>query len=621
MKTLFRRALAPALALVVVAAGPALADIAGTDVASYQHPNGTPISWSAVKSSGQSFTFIKATESVNYTNPHFASDYAAAAGAGLYRGAYHFARPSLGAGSAVEQARFFASVIGPQTRAGMLPPVLDLEQSGGLNRDQLIGWTSTFLTTLQSLTGRTPILYSFPSFLQNSLGSTTALRGYPLWIAHYTGAPAPSTPGFTTYAFWQYSSSGTVPGISGRVDMNRFNGTSAQLAQLARASAPAAPTAPTAPTEDPTGVTPPALVAISPPSRYTAVTPSRFVDTRTGLGARRGQVSGPLTVAVPASVPTDASGVVLNVSAVNPARAGYLRAAPAGSTPLATALNFVARQSYTGLVVARTDAARQATLTVAGGPTDLVVDVVGYYDTAAGSGGHWVASPPTRFVDSRIGQGTAGGTKNGDVTVTLPAGVPQNARGAVLNVSVVDAVHDTYVRIAPTGTAPTTTALNVHGGQSQTGLVMTAAAGRQVTFSVLGGPAHLVIDLIGYYDGASSAGSSYVGTTPQRFLDTRSRLGSGQARVLTITLPAVVPAAATGVVLNVSTVDPTGTGYLRVAAAGREATTTAINFTRGQSQTGLVVTGIAGGRQVTISMFGGMSHVVADLVGYQAPNA
>jgi GH25 family lysozyme M1 (1,4-beta-N-acetylmuramidase) len=615
VKTLFWRALAPALALAVVTAGPALADIAGTDVASYQHPNGAPISWPAVKASGQSFTFIKATESVNYTNPHFAKDYAAAAGAGLYRGAYHVARPSLAAGSAAAQARYFASVIGPQTTAGTLPPVLDLEQAGGLNRDQLISWTSTFLTTLRSLTGRTPILYSYPSFLQGSLGSTTAFRGYPLWIAHYTGAAAPSTPGFTSYAFWQYSSSGTVPGISGRVDMNRFNGTSTDLARLALAAPPAKPV------EDPTGVTPPAVVAISAPSRYTAVAPARFVDTRSGLGAPQRKVSGPLTVTVPSSVPASATGVVLNISAVRPSREGFLRTAPAGSTPMGTALNFVRGQSYTGLVVARTDPARRATLTVHGGPTDLVVDVVGYYDSAAGSGGHWVATTPTRFVDSRTGQGTPAGAKTGDVTVTLPAGVPLNARSAILNVSVTETAHDTFVRVAPTGTAPTTTALNVKGGQSQTGLVMTAAANRQVTFSVYGGPAHLVIDLIGYYDGASAAGSTYVGTTAQRFLDTRIGLGSGRSRVLTVTLPAAVPAAATGVVLNVSTVGPTGSGYLRVAAADRKATTTAITFTRGQSQTGLVVTGVDGARRVTISMFGGMSHVVADLVGYQTPNA
>jgi len=55
----------------------------GIDVSNYQHPNGAAINWAAVKASGQSFVFVKATEGVNgatpaYTNPYFAQDWAGA---------------------------------------------------------------------------------------------------------------------------------------------------------------------------------------------------------------------------------------------------------------------------------------------------------------------------------------------------------------------------------------------------------------------------------------------------------------------------------------------------------------------------------------------------------------
>jgi GH25 family lysozyme M1 (1,4-beta-N-acetylmuramidase) len=51
-----------------------------------------------------------------------------------------------------------------------------------------------------------------------------------LWIAHWTTATTPSVPAGgwsgSGWTFWQYTSSGSVAGITGRVDLDRFNGTS-----------------------------------------------------------------------------------------------------------------------------------------------------------------------------------------------------------------------------------------------------------------------------------------------------------------------------------------------------------------------------------------------------------
>jgi lysozyme len=47
-----------------------------------------------------------------------------------------------------------------------------------------------------------------------------------LWIAHWTSGSAPTVPadnwGGNGWTFWQYTSSGTVPGISGNVDLDRY---------------------------------------------------------------------------------------------------------------------------------------------------------------------------------------------------------------------------------------------------------------------------------------------------------------------------------------------------------------------------------------------------------------
>lgn len=223
----------------------------GVDVASWQHPDGSSIDWPAVKADGVSFAFVKATEGVSYTNPYFAADWAASADAGLFRGAYHFARPS--AGSAAAQARYFVSEAGLADRPGDLPPVLDLEVTGGLGVTALRAWTANWLQTVESLTGRTPVIYTSPYFWERSMGDSPAFARYPLWIANYYVTQPRVPGGWSTWSFWQGRSDGRVRGIRGDVDMNAFNGTPAELAALANA-APGTGPAP-APEDPPTART------------------------------------------------------------------------------------------------------------------------------------------------------------------------------------------------------------------------------------------------------------------------------------------------------------------------------------------------------------------------------
>ncbi|NCY16106.1 MAG: glycoside hydrolase, partial [Actinobacteria bacterium] len=112
-----RRTVTILLAALVVLAGaaPAGALITGVDVASYQHPGGAPIDWVKVRSAGHRYALVKATEGTTYTNPYFNADWTGAAAAGLYRGAYHYARPALPITSALDQARYFVSKAGSMT--------------------------------------------------------------------------------------------------------------------------------------------------------------------------------------------------------------------------------------------------------------------------------------------------------------------------------------------------------------------------------------------------------------------------------------------------------------------------------------------------------------------------
>jgi GH25 family lysozyme M1 (1,4-beta-N-acetylmuramidase) len=232
LRRLSTRIIAATVSVACLFGGAAYADPSGIDVSRWQHD--ASLSWQKAKADGVTFAFIKATEGSFYTNDYFAGDWAATRRVGIYRGAYHFARPSVG--SARRQARYFVQKAGTFGGHGVLPPVLDLEADGGLGVTALRRWTRVWLRTTQELTGRTPIIYTGPYFWRTELGNSTGFRRFPLWIAHYT-TTGPDVPGgWTRWAFWQKSQSGHIDGISGAVDINRFNGTRTQLAALAQAA-------------------------------------------------------------------------------------------------------------------------------------------------------------------------------------------------------------------------------------------------------------------------------------------------------------------------------------------------------------------------------------------------
>ncbi len=160
-------------------------------------------------------------------DPTYATNRAQAKANGLYVGAYHFAQPGTAAGDAVAEADHFVDTAQPQS--GELVPVLDLEQTGGLDTPTLKTWVKAFLQRVYDRTGIRAAIYVSPSFWSNKMGNTAwfAANGYPiLWIAHWTTAAAPTLPasnwGGYGWSFWQYTSSGTVAGISGRVDLDRY---------------------------------------------------------------------------------------------------------------------------------------------------------------------------------------------------------------------------------------------------------------------------------------------------------------------------------------------------------------------------------------------------------------
>ncbi|CAG6396706.1 Lysozyme M1 [Actinacidiphila cocklensis] len=210
---------------------PNAANPVGIDVSHYQ---GT-INWTSVKSAGISFAYIKATESTTYKDPTFNANYLNAYNAKVIRGAYHFARPDLSTGAA--QATYFASHGGAWSADNLtLPGMLDLEGGCyGKSAASMQSWVLDFYNTYKANTGRDVVIYTSASWWNSCTGGWGGMSARsPLNVAHWTSAASPTIPsGFPYWTFWQYTDSGSVSGISGAVDRDRFSGDSSRLLALA----------------------------------------------------------------------------------------------------------------------------------------------------------------------------------------------------------------------------------------------------------------------------------------------------------------------------------------------------------------------------------------------------
>ena len=198
----------------------------GIDISHWQ---GT-INWTKVAAAGKRFAYMKASEDTWYVDPTYATNRAQANANGLLVGAYHFSQPNATIGSATAQADHFLDTATPAS--GDLLPVLDLERTGGLGQNKLIAWVQEYMARIYERTGVQGVIYCSPNFWRTNMGDTTWFsdNGYDvLWVAHWTTATTPIVPGGAWggdgWTFWQYTSDGSVPGISGRVDLNRYNGT------------------------------------------------------------------------------------------------------------------------------------------------------------------------------------------------------------------------------------------------------------------------------------------------------------------------------------------------------------------------------------------------------------
>ncbi|HMU38471.1 MAG TPA: GH25 family lysozyme [Pseudomonadota bacterium] len=197
----------------------------GIDVSYYQ---GT-INWSQVKASGKQFAIVRVSDGTGFMDPKFATNWKGAKAAGVTVGAYQFFRPNQ---DATAQADLMVNQLASVGfGAGDIPPVIDVEVTGGMSNSTVIARVNTWIARVKSRTGRLPVLYTAPGFW-SGLGNPTPTTLPYLWVAHW-GVSCPTLPPpWGRLRFWQYSSTGKVSGISGNVDLDLYNGSVSEMRGL-----------------------------------------------------------------------------------------------------------------------------------------------------------------------------------------------------------------------------------------------------------------------------------------------------------------------------------------------------------------------------------------------------
>jgi hypothetical protein len=373
--------------------------------------------------------------------------------------------------------------------------------------------------------------------------------------------------------------------------------------------------------------------------------PARVLDTRADgttvdgrdqrIGQRAAGSTTELVLAGRAGLTEDASAAVLNVAVTAPVADGYLTLYPCGAPrPLAASINFTAGQTISNAVTARLgDGGATCIYTFA--PTDVVVDVTGWYPADAG----FQALVPARLVDTRPGERTAdmryagGGALAARTSSTFVvngrAGVPIFATVVVLNVAVTGAEADGYLTVYPCEAfRPNAASINYRAGQTISNAVTARIGFYNGDICVYThATAHVVIDVTG----ALAGGIGFQGLQPARLLDTRPGYGTidgismmlgirsaGSTTTVGVVGRTAVPATAKIAVLNVAVTDAAGPGFVTVYPCGEPRPLAAsLNYDMGQTISNGVTAKLGAGGAICVFTHAS-THIIVDITATQS---
>ena len=390
-------------------------------------------------------------------------------------------------------------------------------------------------------------------------------------------------------------------------------------------------------------------VTPAPENAYFPIDPVRVFDSRPGpqhVGSltplissvpQTGQVGGRL------AIPSDAIAVSGNLTVVGQTRSGYFAVGPdatkVGST---SSLNFpVGDVRANGVTVPLSDDTNGTLSFVfkstAGASANVVFDVTGYFRKTSIAGNTYHTVTPTRFLDTRFGNGLSGRfaakvprtfdvVTRPDVTLT---DIPSNATAVTGNLTVVGQTTAGYVSLGPdASTVGSTSTLNVPVGDVRANNVtVKLGTGGTLTalFSAPGGTTNLVLDITGYFT-ADATGARYVAVNPARILDSRTGNGlagvfqSQHARTWLVGNRGGIDPLAVAVIGNVTAVGMTQAGYVAVTPTPVDLPkTSTLNFPLGDIRANGMTVKLGPGANLSATFMStstATTNLVYDVFGY-----
>ena len=193
---------------------------AGIDVSQYQGN----IDWNSVKNSGVNFAILRIgyyleSQGRAVIDPYFEQNYNACKSLGIAVGGYFYSYAFNSAEASREAQACLSAISG---KSFEMPIFLDVEDNilknavadGRTNKNELTNASITFCDIMNS-SGYRGGVYASKNFFIDYL-NVSVLERYDIWLAHYTEA----TDYTGKFDIWQYTSSGSIPGINGNVDLD-----------------------------------------------------------------------------------------------------------------------------------------------------------------------------------------------------------------------------------------------------------------------------------------------------------------------------------------------------------------------------------------------------------------
>ncbi len=369
-------------------------------------------------------------------------------------------------------------------------------------------------------------------------------------------------------------------------------------------------------------------VPVELPGAVVSLTPSRLLDSRSGLGFS-GPAGNGTVITLPVwgkgGVPQGASAVLMNLTVTQPTASGFLTAyASGGTVPGVSNANFTAGTTLANLslVPVGADGAIALRTTVAGS-VHVIADVQGYVvGGEVAAAGALVPVTPARVFDSRNTTRVAANTSV-DVVVAGVAGVPTDATAVVANLTVTGPARPGYLTAWPTGVArPTASNVNFVVGQTvpNMAILKVGANGRISIYNSAASAVDVIVDLQGYVTaGTPTLAGTIKPISPTRVLDTREGyypVPGNDGGWVDFDSPDLA-SFPQGVLVNLTVAEPQTAGWLSAYPYGVERPVVSnLNYTAGAVVPNLALVALTDGYAMIYNGSIGSTHVIIDVLAY-----